>query len=99
MFKKELTSFEVVKASDVMLDCEVTGTAPFEVTWYKDAKEIRTSTRHTITQENGHICLHILKCGALDVGEYQCTVANDVGSCLCRSKLSLKGQSCYDNFR
>ncbi|RXN00522.1 Titin [Acipenser ruthenus] len=42
VFKKELTSFEVVKASDVMLDCEVTGTAPFEVTWYKDAKEIRT---------------------------------------------------------
>ncbi|XP_039598490.1 titin-like, partial [Polypterus senegalus] len=87
---RDLRSLEVVKGSDVVLQCEVTGTAPFKITWYKDAKEMWSSKRHTFKDENGAISFHISKCDALDVGEYQCTVTNDVGSCTSKCKLTTK---------
>ncbi len=71
----------------------MSGTGPFEVMWHKDAKEIKPSAKHGFSQMNDTVALEVHKCDAVDVGEYQCTVANEVGSCTCKAGLNLKGRS------
>uniref|UniRef100_A0A8C3R4E0 Ig-like domain-containing protein n=1 Tax=Cyanoderma ruficeps TaxID=181631 RepID=A0A8C3R4E0_9PASS len=89
-FSKEFQSMEVLKDSDVVLECEVLGTPPFEVFWVKDDKPVRSSKKHRISIEKSLISLHVFRFDASDVGEYECRVTNDVGSCLCRSEVTLK---------
>ncbi|NXA48856.1 TITIN protein, partial [Nothocercus julius] len=89
-FSKEFQSMEVLKDSDVVLECEVLGTPPFEVFWVKDDKPVRSSKKHRISIEKSFISLHIFRFDASDVGEYQCRVTNDVGSCFCSSEITLK---------
>lgn len=91
-FIKELAPAEVVKDSTAHLECQVSGTSPFEITWYRAAKEIKASAKHSFSQINGILGLKVHKCGAVDVGEYQCTVANEVGSCTSKTTLKLKGE-------
>lgn len=89
---KDLAPAEVVKDSTAHLECEVTGTGPFEITWYRDGKEVKSSAKHSFSQINSTLSLDVHKCGASDVGEYQCTVANEVGSCTSKATLKLKGE-------
>lgn len=91
-FIKELAPAEVVKDSVAHLECQVTGTGPFEITWYRDAKEIKSSAKHSFSQISGTLGIDVHKCGAVDVGEYQCTVANEVGTCTSKATLKLKGE-------
>lgn len=90
-FIKPLTPVEVVNGASTSFECQVTGSAPFEITWHKDSKEIKLSSKHVMSKKNESLYLEIQKCDALDVGEYQCTVANEVGSCSCQAELSIKG--------
>lgn len=92
-FIRELAPIDVVKGSSAGLECQVAGTAPFEITWHKDAKEIKPSAKHGFSQMNGTVGLEVNKCDTVDVGEYQCTIANEVGSCTCKTTLNLKGWS------
>uniref|UniRef100_A0A670HZX9 Ig-like domain-containing protein n=1 Tax=Podarcis muralis TaxID=64176 RepID=A0A670HZX9_PODMU len=89
-FVKEFEPREVLKDSDVILECEVLGTPPFEVYWLKDNKPVRSSRKHRISIENSLISLQVFKFDSSDAGEYQCRVTNDVGSCVCSSELALK---------
>lgn len=90
-FVKKLESVEITKASDITLECEVTGTAPFDVLWYKDNKQIRRSKKYKMFSDNSLANLCILTPDTSDVAEYKCTVKNDVGSCSCNSTVSMKG--------
>lgn len=98
-FVKKLEPAEVVKSSDVTLECEVAGTSPFEILWYKDNKQLRRSKKYKMISDISLVSLCILTSDTSDVGEYKCIVKNDVGSCSCSSTVSLKGQSCpYSSF-
>uniref|UniRef100_A0A3B1JBY6 Ig-like domain-containing protein n=1 Tax=Astyanax mexicanus TaxID=7994 RepID=A0A3B1JBY6_ASTMX len=88
---KPFSPVEVVNGFNALFECQVKGTAPFEITWQKDSKEIKASTKHLISQKNGSVMiLDVQKCDALDVGEYNCIITNEVGSCSCRTTLSIK---------
>lgn len=82
-----------MKGSSASFACQVAGTAPFEITWHKDTKEVKPSAKHGFSQMNDTAGLVVHKCDSVDVGEYQCTVANEVGSCTCKAPLILKGWS------
>uniref|UniRef100_A0A8C0VWG0 Ig-like domain-containing protein n=1 Tax=Castor canadensis TaxID=51338 RepID=A0A8C0VWG0_CASCN len=77
-----------LKGSDVILQCEISGTPPFEVLWVKDRKQVRSSKKFKITSKNFDTSLHILNLEASDVGEYHCKATNEVGSdkCVCTVK-------------
>lgn len=92
-FVRELAPADVVKGSSACFECQIAGTGPFEITWHKDAKEIKPSAKHGFSQMNGTVALEVHKCDTVDIGEYQCTVANEVGSCTCKTTLNLKGWS------
>lgn len=82
---------EVVKGHAAKLQCEVTGTAPFDVTWLKDKKPVTTDKKHTIVTKDTSSYLEIQSFDSADVGDYQCVVANDVGKIISKTVAKLKG--------
>lgn len=90
-FKKELELVEVVKGHDAKLQCEVTGTAPFDVTWLKDKKPVTTDKKRNIVTKDSSLSLEIQSFDSADVGDYQCVVSNDVGKITSKSLAKLKG--------
>lgn len=90
-FVREPSPANIVKGSIASIECGIAGTAPFEITWFKNTKEIKSSVKHTISQVNGTLTLEVQKCDSADIGDYQCTVSNEVGSATCKTTLKIKG--------
>lgn len=61
---------EVVKDSDVELECEVMGIFLFEVIWLKNNREIRSSKKYILSDRVLVFYFYIIKCDFLDIGEY-----------------------------
>uniref|UniRef100_A0A8C4YKU4 Ig-like domain-containing protein n=1 Tax=Gopherus evgoodei TaxID=1825980 RepID=A0A8C4YKU4_9SAUR len=91
VFSKKPHPVETLKGSDVHLECELRGTPPFQISWYKDKREIKSSKKYKIMSENYLASIHILSLGDADVGEYHCKAVNDVGSDTCISSIMLRG--------
>uniref|UniRef100_A0A8C3XMM8 Ig-like domain-containing protein n=1 Tax=Chelydra serpentina TaxID=8475 RepID=A0A8C3XMM8_CHESE len=89
VFSRKPSPVDMLKGTDVSLECEISGTPPFEVTWYKDKRQIRSSKKYKVTSKNYHASIHVLNVDASDIGEYQCKAQNEVGSdtCVCTVKL------------
>uniref|UniRef100_A0A8C5TW63 Ig-like domain-containing protein n=1 Tax=Malurus cyaneus samueli TaxID=2593467 RepID=A0A8C5TW63_9PASS len=83
---------DIVKGSEVSLECEISGTPPFDVAWFKDRRQIRSSKKYKVTAKNYHTSVRILSVEAADIGEYQCKAQNDVGSDTCVCTVKLKGK-------
>uniref|UniRef100_A0A8C4YL34 Ig-like domain-containing protein n=1 Tax=Gopherus evgoodei TaxID=1825980 RepID=A0A8C4YL34_9SAUR len=90
VFSKKPHPVETLKGSDVHLECELQGTPPFQISWYKDKREIKSSKKYKIMSENYLASIHILSVDATDVGEYHCKAVNDVGSDTCIDFITLK---------
>lgn len=80
-----------LKGSDVILQCEISGTPPFEVVWVKDRKQVRSSKKFKVTSKNFDTSLHIFNLEAPDIGEYHCKATNEVGSDTCACTVKFKG--------
>lgn len=91
LFVRCLESKDAVKGTELMLEGQVSGSAPFTVSMYKNTKPIRNDKRHRITVKDDLIALQVLAVEAGDVGMYQCTVENEVGRASCDCQVTLKG--------
>ncbi|XP_074925906.1 titin-like [Chelonoidis abingdonii] len=60
VFSKKPHPVETLKGSDVHLECELRGTPPFQISWYKDKREIKSSKKYKIMSENYLASIHIL---------------------------------------
>lgn len=92
VFSRKPSPVDIVKGSEVSLECEISGTPPFDVAWFKDRRQIRSSKKYKVTAKNYHTSVRILNVEAADVGEYQCKAQNDVGSDTCVCIVKLKGK-------
>lgn len=81
----------MVKGSEMIMECQVSGSAPFTVSFYKNSKVIRNDRRHRITVNEDLLALQVLAVEPGDVGQYQCTVENEVGRASCDCQATLKG--------
>lgn len=91
LFVRGLEAKDVVKGSEMMLEGQVTGSSPFSVSFNKNSKPIRNDKRHRITVKDDLVALQVLAVEAGDVGLYQCTVENEVGSASSDCQVTLKG--------
>uniref|UniRef100_A0A674MVA8 Ig-like domain-containing protein n=1 Tax=Takifugu rubripes TaxID=31033 RepID=A0A674MVA8_TAKRU len=88
-FTKVPQPIEGLKGKDVSLDCELSGTAPFQITWFKDKKPLTESRKYKMLSEGSSVTLHVIGIEPQDVGQYECKVSNSVGSETCQTlKLS-----------
>ncbi|NXD75821.1 TITIN protein, partial [Halcyon senegalensis] len=89
-FIRTLEPAEIVKGTNPVLQCEVVGTGPFDISWYKDKKQIRSSKKYRLTSQKTVISLEVSSFNSADVGEYECVIANEVGKCICSATYILK---------
>uniref|UniRef100_A0A672I8S7 Ig-like domain-containing protein n=1 Tax=Salarias fasciatus TaxID=181472 RepID=A0A672I8S7_SALFA len=94
-FIKTPSPVEGIKGKDASLHCEIYGTPPFQVSWYKDRRPLKESRRHKIVSEGTSAALHIMKLEQDDIGLYECRVSNNVGSESCRTNITLKEQPAF----
>lgn len=83
---------EGLKGKDVSLYCEMSGSAPFQVTWFKDRKPLMEGRKFKMVSEGSAATLHVTGIEALDAGEYECKVSNSVGSESCSTSVKHRGQ-------
>lgn len=82
---------EGIIGKDASLHCEMYGSQPFEVNWYKDKRPLKESRKYKMVSEGSSASLHVMKLEQEDAGLYECRVSNNVGSEHCRAAISLKG--------
>lgn len=91
MFVRSLESKDAVKGSEMTLEAQVSGSAPFTVSFYKNSKLVRNDKRHQITVTHELVALQVLAVEPADVGVYKCKVENEVGTVSCDCHVTLKG--------
>lgn len=74
-----------------MLECELAGSAPFEVTWRKNKKRLSQDKKYRIVSQGSLSSLEIRSFESADVGEYECVVSNEVGSVCSKSAATQRG--------
>lgn len=89
--RKELQTVEAVKGNPAHLECEITGTGPFEITWFKNKKAITSDKRYKVVTQESLARLEIQTFESADVGDYQCVASNDVGKTSTKAIAKLKG--------
>lgn len=89
--RRELQTVEAVKGAAAQLQCEITGTAPFEISWLKNKKVITSDQKYKIISQDSFSRLEIQMFESADVGDYQCLVSNDVGKVTTKALAKLKG--------
>lgn len=90
-FTKTPSPVETFKGKDASLHCEMYGTLPLQVNWYKDKRPLKESRKYKMVSEGSSAALHIIKLEQDDAGLYECKVSNSVGTGSCRTTISLKG--------
>uniref|UniRef100_A0A3Q3E3Q2 Ig-like domain-containing protein n=1 Tax=Hippocampus comes TaxID=109280 RepID=A0A3Q3E3Q2_HIPCM len=88
--KKELQMVEAVKGASAVLECEVAGSAPFEITWSKNKRTIRGDHKYKVISQEPVLRLEIQSFESTDMGEYQCVVSNAVGKVTTKGLAKLK---------
>lgn len=83
---------EAVKGAAAQLECEVTGTAPFEINWFKNKKVITSDEKFKIISQETLSRLEFRTFESADVGDYQCVIANEVGKITTKALAKLKGR-------
>uniref|UniRef100_A0A3Q2XG43 Ig-like domain-containing protein n=1 Tax=Haplochromis burtoni TaxID=8153 RepID=A0A3Q2XG43_HAPBU len=89
-FRKELLSTEAVRGSVAVLECEIAGSAPLEVSWKKNKKRLSSDKKYSIVSQGSLASLEIQSFESADTGEYECVVSNEVGSATSKSVLKQK---------
>uniref|UniRef100_A0A7N6BNN8 Ig-like domain-containing protein n=1 Tax=Anabas testudineus TaxID=64144 RepID=A0A7N6BNN8_ANATE len=91
-FRKELVPVEAVRGTIAVLDCEISGSAPFEVAWKKNRKCLFTDKKYRIMSfVNSVATLEICHISVHDSGKYFCEARNEAGTQSCTVKLEVKG--------
>lgn len=80
-----------MKGAAAHLECEVTGTAPFEITWLKNKKPITSDQKYKMISQDSIARLEIQTFDTADIGDYQCVISNDVGKVTTKAMAKLKG--------
>lgn len=74
-----------------MLECEIAGSAPFDVAWKKNKKRLSSDKKYRILSQGSLASLEIQSFESADIGEYECVVSNEVGSVTSKSVAKQRG--------
>uniref|UniRef100_A0A3Q2Q165 Ig-like domain-containing protein n=1 Tax=Fundulus heteroclitus TaxID=8078 RepID=A0A3Q2Q165_FUNHE len=73
-------SMNVLPGSKVQFNVLLSGTPPLTIKWFKNKKEIVSSSDCSVIKDNTSSSLELFFAKSSDSGEYACEIHNDVGS-------------------
>ena len=82
---------DVVPGSKVQFNVLVSGTPPMTIKWFKNKKEIMSSSDCSVIKDHTSSSLELFFAKTSDSGDYVCEIKNDVGSAVCQATLFVKG--------
>lgn len=88
----------VLPGSKVYFNVLLAGTPPLTIKWFKNKKEILSSTDCLVLKDNTSTSLALFFAKSSDSADYVCEVQNDVGSTSCQATLFVKGWL-YNNLK
>uniref|UniRef100_A0A3Q0SF52 Ig-like domain-containing protein n=1 Tax=Amphilophus citrinellus TaxID=61819 RepID=A0A3Q0SF52_AMPCI len=62
-----------------VLECEIAGSEPFEVSWKKNKKRLSSDKKYRLVSQGTLASMEIQSFESADAGEYECVVSNEVG--------------------
>lgn len=84
-------SMDVLPGSKVQFNVLLSGTPPLTIKWFKDKKEILSSSDCSVIKDYNSTSLELFFAKTSDCGNYVCEIHNDVGSDVCQATLFVKG--------
>uniref|UniRef100_A0A8C6LAJ7 non-specific serine/threonine protein kinase n=1 Tax=Nothobranchius furzeri TaxID=105023 RepID=A0A8C6LAJ7_NOTFU len=91
--RRHTMSYDSSVASLEVEDCCVEdSSAPLNIQWMKDRRELKSSDSTKITLVGGAATLDISSVSKSDAGDYLCKASNATGSDFCKSKVTVKGK-------
>lgn len=94
-FTKTLKRVDGNIASDVSMDCKVSGSQPMTICWFKDDQEISAGARFQSEFKDNSATLRITRLEKADSGVYKCKATNSAGFKETSGTLYVKGPHCF----
>lgn len=90
-FSRKLKDVQSIVGKLGELDCKVSGSSPFTISWYHDGAEITSGPNYEIAFADNTCTLKIPSLKLTDSGKYQCKAVNRAGTTETISTFVVKG--------
>ncbi|KAA8595404.1 hypothetical protein FQN60_012539, partial [Etheostoma spectabile] len=79
-FSRKLKDYNAILGTAGELECKVSGSPPFTISWYHDGEEVQSGPNHEISFSNNSCSLRVSTLSLSDSGAYKCKAVNKAGS-------------------